>query len=370
MSETAAKAEYDEWYALLTRHLGTNKALFCLDKEDMRTRKPRLIMTKPDDTASEETKSEYRKYQARHDEALLVFYERCDTALGILRSTFKFDCKASSDLEAAVSTIPLREDGTKYTSRQWTSDRKFTAAMEKLKAYAPQDSADVATLRSHLADLTDAQGFYSYFQEFTRTLGALDRAGARPSDSELTEWVKKGLRNETINNFVATSVITLNDSSPKYEVIFSKIEFYLKTRGEDFDPYKLVKSGPTTPKGITAMAASKVNKVGNTPEIARCTRCWNKGHGWADCKAKTCSACKTSIDGHKFCPNYAKHNEKATRFVPKRLLDEAGKEETAAGNAGNNSDSQIKDLKRKLSAMQASIDASAKKLKANEEDRK
>jgi len=60
MSETAAKAEYDEWYALLTRHLGTNKALFCLDVDAMRTRKPRLIMTKPEETASEEIKSEYR----------------------------------------------------------------------------------------------------------------------------------------------------------------------------------------------------------------------------------------------------------------------------------------------------------------------
>lgn len=375
-SEIGARGEYDEWEALLKRHLGGNKALFCLTPEGMKSRRPKMPMARPEDTATDEVKAEYRRYRAKHEESLIVFYDRCDIAMGILRSTFKFDCKASHDLERAYANIPLKDDGKTplYHEDQWTADKRFSEALKALKAYAPQDTADVAHLRKQLSDLKDDQGFYSYFQEFTRKLGALDRAGARPSDSELTEWVKAGIQNDVVNNFMATAVITIADPSPTYEVIFNKIEFYLKTRGEDRDPYKLVKTQTGTTlvsSKATAMAVSRnsVRKEQQEDLKPRCTRCWNKGHAWADCKAKTCSACKTPIEGLKYCPRYQTHTEKATRFVPRKILDNT----EDVGKSVENTDAaatstQINDLKRKLSALQASL--AAKRLKTSEESKK
>ena len=114
--------------------------------------------------------------------------------MGILRSTVKFDCKASQDLERAYTNIPVKDDCKPLYS-------------EKQKGYHRY-------LRKQPSDLKDREGFYSYFQEFTRKLGVLDRAGARPSDAELMEWVKSGIQNDIVNNFMAAAVITTSDPNP------------------------------------------------------------------------------------------------------------------------------------------------------------
>ena len=128
----------------------------------------------------------------------------------------------------------------------------------------------------------------------------------------------------------------------------------------------LVSNKTTTDMEVSRHPVRKQNEQ-KDDHRPRCTRCWNKGHVWTDCKAKTCSACKSSIEGFKFCTNYSTHAEKATRFVPKKLLDnndDATKPSESSEAA--TAQQQINDLKRKLSAMQASITASEKRLKSEE----
>jgi len=68
----STRAEYDEWESLLMRHLGTNKTLFHFLPEIMKVRKPKMPIARPEDTVSDQVKSEYRHYFAKYDKWLIT----------------------------------------------------------------------------------------------------------------------------------------------------------------------------------------------------------------------------------------------------------------------------------------------------------
>lgn len=313
-SETTAKNEYYEWYNQLIRQLGPKQLTFAIDEAGMdRARPKKVIEFEPAPNAPREDHQEYRKYTNEFNNKLQTFYERCEAAMGILRNTLKYDCRASVEVELAYKTIPidLATGADKYTAAEWTPDKQFLAALNRLTTYAPKDAADITTLRNSLAELDDSNGFHLYAQEFTRILGVLEKANARPSDSDLTEWVKRNIKNREVKIFICIQVITLTVPSPKYDVIFQHVEFFLKNLGKDHDPYKIVRSGP--------LSKPLINQALATNTVSRCTRCWKNGHTWDNCKVKACSICKTSIVGYKICPNINKHTDPDTKFVPKSL---------------------------------------------------
>lgn len=315
-SEFNAKQEYYEWYNSLIRALGPKQLTFTIDAAGMdRARPKRVIEIEPLPTAPKEDHQEYRKYTNEYNNKLQTFYERCEAAMGILRNTLKYDCRASVEAELAYKVIPIDPVTglDKYTPAEWTPDKQFLAALDKLTAYAPKDAADVSTIRNSMVALDDSNGFHSYAQEFTRLLGILEKAGksARPSDAELQEWVRNNIKNPVVHTFICSYVITLANPSPTYDVIFQHVEFFLKNMGEDHNPYKSVRSGPMN-KPLTNQAL--VARTGT-----RCTRCWKPGHTWNDCRVKQCSVCKTSLIGFKICPNISKHNDPDTKFIPKSL---------------------------------------------------
>ena len=73
-----------------------------------------------------------------------------------------------------------------------------------------------------------------YTQEFTRILGVLEKATTRQSDSDLTEWVKRNIKNREIKTFMCSQIITLSAPSPKYDVIFQHVEFFIKNLEDEY----------------------------------------------------------------------------------------------------------------------------------------
>jgi len=308
-----AAIEYDEWQNSLLRLPGFNKLTFTMTEAGLeRARPKKVIEFEPDPSAPKEDHQEYRKHTNEYNNKLQVYYEKCETAMGLLWNTLKFSSKASCQVEDAYKLIPVNlstglpsysleewtpdkqflaafeilsekyspndaadvsskascqvEDAYKlipvdlstglpsYSLEEWTPDKQFLAAFEILsEKYSPNDAADVTTLRSNLAELDDINGFHLYSQEFIRILTALEKANARPSDNDLTEWVKKNIKSKEVRTFIATNVVTILSQSSKYDTIFQHVECFLKTLGTDLDPYKMVKSGPGN-KPLTTQA--------------------------------------------------------------------------------------------------------------------
>ena len=252
-----AAIEYDEWQNSLLRLPGFNKLTFTMTEAGLeRARPKKVIEFEPDPSAPKEDHQEYRKHTNEYNNKLQVYYEKCETAMGLLWNTLKFSSKASCQVEDAYKLIPvnLSTGLPSYSLEEWTPDKQFLAAFEILsEKYSPNDAADVTTLRSNLAELDDINGFHLYSQEFIRILTALEKANARPSDNDLTEWVKKNIKSKEVRTFIATNVVTILSQSSKYDTIFQHVECFLKTLGTDLDPYKMVKSGPGN-KPLTTQA--------------------------------------------------------------------------------------------------------------------
>jgi hypothetical protein len=323
-NETAAKGEFHEWNALLTRNLSIKGIVYCLTEDQTSLYRP--IDPGPEPSSSVDRR-EWLKFMNSYHVEMRKFHANFDTAIGMLRATLKYGSKAAADVEAAL--LPpspflqvIDPQAPAPPVEPWTPERAFRAAYSKLtSAYAPRDSTDVSTIRRNLQDLSDTSsgGFHPYASEFVRLHLQLVNANATPTPTELAEWVKHGIRNEDIKRLLASTILITNPDAT-YEVIFSTVRTYLKNLG-DIDPYKSAIASPTS-KPLVTLAAAVVTppRPGSGPQAPRCTKCWRTGHKFNDCVARTCSICKTSIEGLDYCPKYKSHQERGTNFVPQFLL--------------------------------------------------
>ena len=277
------------------------------------------------------------------------FYKSFDKTIGILRTSLKYGCKASEEVERNLLTPTAG-----ILPKHWTPDRQLRAALLMLAtSYAPSDSTDVSTLRNQLAELNDEMegGFYTYSESFVKTHVALVKAGHSPTQIELTEWARKGLRNDSIRHYMAMSLFILNQPSPTFEVIFASVRNFLKILGENCDPYMSAKAGPVSKPLVAGAASSKKTIV-----PPRCTRCWRNGHKYPDCH---CYACGGDIVNHLFCPNWEKHQETGTRWVAPSLLNQKNPKSTLPSGSQSNQDGStlectdeaIKKARKSLHAM-------------------
>ena len=282
-SETSAKTEYHEWYSHLTRHSSRQGVVFCLT--ELSTNLYRPIPPLPLlPNAGVVDQREYASQNSKYLVEMRDFYKSFDKTIGILRTSLKYGCKASEEVERNLLTPTAG-----ILPKHWTPDRQLRAALLMLAtSYAPSDSTDVSTLRNQLAELKDEMegGFYTYSESFVKTHVALVKAGHSPTQIELTEWARKGLRNDSIRHYMAMSLFILNQPSPTFEVIFASVRNFLKILGENCDPYMSAKAGPVSKPLVAGAASSKKTIV-----PPRCTRCWRNGHKYPDCHAKTCYAC-------------------------------------------------------------------------------
>lgn len=298
-SEQSAKAEYPDWFNQLTCNLSLKGIVYCLNQHSTNRYRPLEIGPQPMQAAQ---LAEWRKRQQAYQSSMIKFHTAFDMAIGLLRRSLKYPSKAATDIEEALN-VPQNID-----PQEWSPELQFRAAMEVLKKYAPRDATDVSEIRSLLQNLSDTNegGFHTYATEFVKLLQQLKSANAVPTATELSEWVKKSLKNEDVKRHLSATVLrTLEPAT--YETIFDEVRLYLKNMG-DADPYKSAKGGPVSKPMVAA--GTFIEK--------RCTRCWRNGHSWNQCTAKTCSSCSKPLEG-KFCGNYANHTVPGTNWAPKFL---------------------------------------------------
>jgi hypothetical protein len=304
-SEQAAKSEFPEWSSLFTRNLSLKGIVYTLTETHTNIYRPLSPGPEPVNAAD---RREWVKLAATYATELRKFHSAFDQAIGVLRASFKYGSKASADVEAALLNPPQG-----IQAEDWTPEVRFRTAFSMLThRYCPRDSTDVSTLRRSIQELTDINsgGFHAYASEFTKLHLQLRTANAEPTPTELTEWVKKGIENQEVRRHLAATILR-GPVQPTFEEIFTEVRTFLKNMGDDCDPYRTSKSGPTS----KPLVAARIDI-----EPIKCTRCWRQGHLWKKCTAKTCFACGKLIEGEKFCSNYANHTVPGTNWAPKHLL--------------------------------------------------
>lgn len=337
-SESVGKTEYHEFDSTLKANLGTSKVAYCYSAEDTNPHRPGTIMNPPPNNATFETKLSYEKHKHSHQNKIQSFFKDFDNALGILRSLFTYGSKALSDIDVAMArpqNVP--ED-------DWNSERKFRAAMEAIKQYAPRNVTDVTELRKLIIQLDDTDGFHEYRAKFTEYHSQLVAAQSIPTDNEMTEWVKQSIKNMNVKNYLAGQIDGgAQNITPWF--IFQKIQHYLTFVGSDGDPYKKVTSKivPSSP------VSANVAKTDGT--TSRCTRCWRTNHSWKTCKASTCSICGTSMIGKDFCPSYLTHQEKGTNWIPRHLKKKTDQEPVSSPKQDDEGKARIKEARKALNAL-------------------
>ena len=148
---------------------------------------------------------------------------------------------------------------------------------------------------------------------------ALVRAQQEPDAKTCTAWVLNGIQNSHIRSSVIGVLFASRpaDQEPTFQEIFTFVEHYLKRfrMGDEQDPYKAIKTNPTSPARVAANAA----QVSPSPrDVIRCTKCWRKGHGWKECHAGACSICGKKFQG-EFCTNWQNHTDPGTRWIPPKF---------------------------------------------------
>jgi len=317
--EQTAKTEYYRWYDCLTRALSSHKLVFVLSQAGIdRARPVHAFPVLPADATAEDQR-EFRKYNSTFLNETKKFYQDCEAAMGIIRKTFTYGCKASMEAIRAYETNP--DALIDPTGARWTPDRQVRAALVHLESYAPRTVADGVTLKRLLTELTDlTDGFSAYAQEFTRLLIELDKAGARPGEAELSQLVIRSIKNPQVSDYIVQRIITRDNPQPHYEEIFLEVEFYLKNLlhlGKD--PYKTVTSGATgaTLTSSAMMANTQEDGGKGNLDDRRCSRCWRSGHFHRTCTETSCSQCRGSLNGLNYCRNVDTHKDHKTRYKPR-----------------------------------------------------
>jgi hypothetical protein len=235
-------------------------------------------------------------------------------AISTLRGLFEPGCMASHQIEQAL-ILPADVDDD-----EWPPARQFKAAMDMLKeTYSASTEADVAALRLELEQLTDQVpgGFTEYHRNFVRVLTQLRATKADAvSDSELTTWVKRAIKNDLVNNSLLLRLY-VDKPSIKYDRILAKVTQLLVELGnQDKDPYR----GASGAKGpVAANVAESRHRTTAAPrehrmtewrkKSDRCTLCWGEGHWWRDCPNGACEVCGTVIGRlDQTCPKWREHD--------------------------------------------------------------
>jgi hypothetical protein len=368
-NEQAAKSEYDRWYTQLEKELSLKSVVFVLSETRLMGSKPKLPQPMSS-RATDRDRLDHEKLTLSQQHKLDEFFIRCDTAIGIIRSSFKYGCKALQSIQSICNNAPTTVteiDGIRTTTTsEWTSDLQVLAVLKHLKDnYSPSDSTDVNELRKQLSELRDTNGFYEFSQEFHRILGILKSTENCPDADTLREWAKHGITNERVRDHMCSNIFTIETPSPTYETIFKKIAFYLKQLGDDFDPYRTVKSGPLSKPLTSAMATNNITPPSSPSEqLSRCTRCFRVGHDWKQCNYDTCGACRAIIKGYKICTNAMQHSDPKMRFIPKQFRGKRPHELMIDNSPITNADpykkhitkEQIKEAQRQVSALMTAFE--------------
>jgi hypothetical protein len=275
---------------------------------------------------------EYQKAQSVFRSEQRTWLTHHQKALGYIRKSLAFGSKPFQELEKIVATPPPPVNGV---PAPWGADLILRAVLNHMQAnYAPADSTDLSTYRFKMAEMRDTEGFYKYAEDFVRYHTALVQACDPPTDLQCTDWVKNGIVNPMVKNFMATNLFALGQQPPPFTTIFAAIRNYLKILG-DIDPYKSCNDGPSS-KPLTALTALKKGQG----KVDRCTICWRSGHTYSKCHANNCSICNTKLESKtvkqktcKFCPNWANHKEENTAWIPFFLRDKT--QATVSNKDGN-----------------------------------
>jgi len=180
----------------------------------------------------------------------------------------------------------------------------------------------------------------------------LCKANATPSEAECREWIKKGILNEQMK-LALTNYILYIDETPTHDQMLNHLRKYLRTQGEDSDPYKTSFTSPNKP--LVAAAVISDNKWNGS------TRCWRQGHHWSKCTEKYCSQCHNSLLNQFFCSNWRNHTDKRTRWAPRKVQAIGGSPNVTPMNTSaahtsvpqvtHNLADQIKNTRKALNAL-------------------
>jgi len=350
-NETLAKSEYDEWFATLQEACSKKAIGHCVDTQFSELYTPQPPEPPVNNTAA--VLAAHRTELVAFKSKQIKYYLEYDKAAGYLRNTLVYGSKARMEIDKIISTPPPPPPQIvgqpPLPPIPWTPDLAFKAAMRHLKTnYAPQDATDGATIRLKMQILTDESegGFASYAEQFSNLHCTLLRANQIPSEEDCLEWVMKGLRNKEIKSTLSASTLFQNGGRPTFFEVFKFVRDYLKRLGDELDPYKTTKGGANEKPMVAAPASIAKEK-------SRCSRCWNTGHSWDKCFAKSCRECGTTLEKDTtICPNHKAHKDPKTRWVPsglKRKADEKNDEVTKRKKTAEDSD-LVKEAKINLKA--------------------
>ena len=206
-SETEAKEQYFEWMAQLQAECdaeGVGHTLNATFAEQFRPLGPQP----PAQNAGLVDIREYQKAMTTYRAETRTWLTNHQKALGYIRKSLLFGSKAHQEMERIVTTAPPPMPNG--VPAPWGPDMALRAVLDHLRNnYAPSDSADITSLRSKLADMTDSKGFHVYAEDFVRYHTALVQANADPTDIECTEWVKKGITNPTVRSYMASNLFPI-----------------------------------------------------------------------------------------------------------------------------------------------------------------
>lgn len=323
-SEESGKKEFHLFDAALQSNLATRSCRFVLDPNSIAINTP----TNPGPEPHSATDlREWRKLQQTYWIERKKFYGSFDTAIGILQSMLVYPSKARNDIDVALRQRPADVEET-----DWTPDRQFLAAMNKLRnSYAPSNETDTTTLRRKLQELSDKVegGFHEYANQFTRLYTELIKSGVPDvvGATELREWVKAGIKNDQVINYLVTTICRPDvQAQPSFEEIFAFIRGYLTFLGPERDPYRVV-TGPSGKLSVNLASTNdgRQKKTGNERQsTTRCTRCWLNGHRWNLCRSIKCNSCNGMMaPDAKFCPNWSNHTEPGTKWIHPSHRDSA-----------------------------------------------
>jgi hypothetical protein len=307
------KEEFDEFTAIFTQILSDR--VWILDPTLVQLAVPEEPGPAPALNAAAAIRNEHRKSMIIYKESLFKMYKDFNFGINALRSLLPYPSMARGLLEGVIKNRP-----PEVAEVDWKPPQQFLAAMDKLKSvYARTTAADTETLRGKMMKLTDEGngGFSEYRMEFCKLLSQLMATGIQNvvSETELREWVRKGIRNKNVLDHLIKFYIDNPEAS--YEQIFSYVEKYLVICSNcEIDPYRTV-SGASGKVSINVASMDSHQRKYSPPvhSESMCTRCWMKGHSWRDCRRSHCGVCKAELTlNDKTCPCWKKHKSPDYRF--------------------------------------------------------
>jgi len=331
-SSEQGKAEYHDFMQHFQATLGIQSLAHVISNQQTDLVRPTNLHGEepPINNATRNQHDSWLKLKQTYLQQLKTFHKEFNTAIGILTSLFPYPSLARSTIEEAM-LCPLD-----ILPSDWLPENRFRAAMQALTSqFAPTNATDVNALRLQLRELNDIK--VNGFQEFTKLLVQLTKAGHAPAPIDLREWVLKGIRNSEVNKMLASYIVNVNQE-PSYLQIFEVVRGFLKRLNADNDPYKTTYASPGKPIVSASAAIVSPNSTLNTAHKLTCTRCWRTGHLWKQCVASTCSACGTTFKKMAFCPNYQSHKDPKVKWSQPHLVKASQMDKNSVGTKRKSSE--------------------------------